>query len=163
MIYQDRIIITSKNLYWFYVAVSLPLMDEDEFIRYVKNSGRQDYYEITLIFVEKWTMEKYQEAKIHNQAIWEELDKLPEKYGVAHLSPNKMGSFFPDSEEDKEKIKKYDQEYKVLMAQLIEIPSHHSTNYSIFFRDNTIGFEWIWSEEELINSKLKKIFNKGNF
>jgi hypothetical protein len=149
---EDKIIMTSKTLCWFYNAVSLPYMTEDEFSDYVEQAGRQDYYEIMLLFVPKWDTEKINAAKSENQAIREEINTLPEKHSVSHLMRTKTNSFFPETKEDEKKVAAYDKEYAALQEKIIRIPDYEGEHYSVFVNDNRMGFEGIWCETlSLIN------------
>jgi hypothetical protein len=145
--YDDRIVITSRHLFWFYNAVSLPYMEEGELEKYIKESGRQDHYEITLRFVKRWTEEAIEEAREKNGSIYKAIGSLQEKHSLTHLTPNKMNSFFPETEEDEHKIKAYEKERDEYLSQLIDIPVYYSERYSIFISDNRLGFEGIWSED----------------
>lgn len=144
---DHEIIITSKVPCWFFIAVSLPVMEPDQFVSYVKGSGRQDYYEIHLHFVSKWDEEKTSAAETHNEKIWEEIISLPEKHGVAHLMQTKTNSYLPETEEDEKRVAEYDKEYETLLEQLIRMPDFQSEKYSIFINDNKIGFEGVWNED----------------
>lgn len=143
----DKIILESKELFWFYNAVSLPPMNDDELIQYIKQSGRKDYYKIILLFVPKWDDKKVAEARSHNNGIWKQIGNLPQKHGLTHLARNKQNSFFPETEQDKARIKKYEAEYAELEAMLIEIPEFFSEDHSIYWQDNRYGFEAVWGED----------------
>jgi hypothetical protein len=151
--YKDEIVLESKELCWFYGGVSLPPMDEKELREYAQKTGRKDHYVITLLFVPRWSAEKMAEARQHNNNIRLQMAGLAKKHGLTHLTPNKMNSFFPETEEDKVKIKKYEEDYAQLHDQLIEIPEYYSESYSIFWQDNREGFELVWTE----NLNIKKI------
>jgi hypothetical protein len=142
----DKIILETKTRCWFYNAVSLPIMDEQELTRYIKESGRKEYYQITLLFVPRWSEEKLTGAREHNDQIQAAIAALPEKLGLTHLTPNKENSFFPESETDKPKIKKYEEERARLEVELVPIPEYYSERYSIFWQDNRLGFEAVWAE-----------------
>jgi hypothetical protein len=145
--YDERIVMTGRHLFWFYNAVSLPYMEEGELEAYIKESGRQDHYEITLRFVKRWTDEAIEEAREKNGSIYKAMDGLRERHGLTHLAPNKMNSFFPETEEDEPKIKAYEKERDGYLSRLIDIPVYYSEQYSIFISDNRLGFEAVWSED----------------
>jgi hypothetical protein len=143
----DEIVIESKELFWFYNAVSLPLMTEEELLAYIKESGRRDHYKIILLFVPRWDEKKVADARDHNNKIWKQISQLPQKYGLTHLSRNKQNSFFPETKADEVKIKEYEAEYAELEAKLIMIPDYYSEGYSIFWQDNRQGFEAVWAPD----------------
>jgi hypothetical protein len=144
---EDKITIESRELFWFYNAVSLPLMTDDELLQYIKQNARRDYYKIILLFVPKWDEKKVAAARDHNNNIWKQISRLPEKYELTHLTRNKQNSFFPETEEDEVKIKKYEAEYAELEAKLTMIPDFYSEEYSIFWQDNRQGFEAVWAPD----------------
>ena len=156
---ENKMILKSTELFWFYNAVSLPYMDDEELIQYIKQNGRKDYYEITLLFVPKWDDTKVAEARSHNNRIWKQIGNLPQKHGLTHLTRNKQNSFFPETKEDEAKIKKYEAEYAELEAQLIIIPEFKSENYSIYWQDNRLGFEAVWGEN-LDVQKIRALFSR---
>jgi hypothetical protein len=157
--YGDRIVITSKRLFWFYNAVSLPFMTEEQLEAYIKENGRQDYYEITLRFVKRWTEAEVKGARKKNGTIYEAIDHLQEKHGLMHLTPNKMNSFFPETEEDEKKIEAYEKDRDKLLSQLIDIPTYYSEQHSIFVVDNRMGFEAVWNEDITLID-LNRLFNQ---
>jgi hypothetical protein len=160
-IFENKITITSRRMFYFYIAVSLPYMNEDELKAYIMESGRKDYYVITLIFVPKWSKEKIIEARKTNDEIRLKQYGLAEKYGLTRLTPNKQNSFFPETPEDEEKIKRYDAEYAELESQLILIPDYENESYSIFRHSNEMGFEAAYNEE-IPRLDLRKIFSSVN-
>ncbi|MEJ2665232.1 MAG: hypothetical protein P8107_14545 [Spirochaetia bacterium] len=155
----DKIIIESKTPYWFYNAVSLPPMSEDEFIAYIKRSGHRDYYRITLLLVPRWSRQKIDEARRHNDDIRKKVSTLPQKYGLTHLSRTKQNSFFPETEADKEKIKRFEAERDKLEAELTPIPEYYSEHYSIFWHDNREGFEAVWAEDMHMDG-FRQVFSR---
>jgi hypothetical protein len=142
----ERLIITSKEKMWFYNAVSLPYMEGKELVKYIKSSGRRDWYEIKLLFVAKWDRKRWNMAREKNDKIWEKISGLPKKHGLTHLTRNKMNSFFPETDQDKVKIQAYEKERRGLKETLIVLPDYHSARHSIHRSDNRMGFEAVWSE-----------------
>jgi hypothetical protein len=142
---KDEIILTATELSWFYNGLSLPLMEDKELEHYVQSTGRRDYYQITLVFVPRWSVEKMEEARRHNDNIRLQMAGLAKKHGLTHLTPTKTNSFFPESEEDKPKITKYEKEYAELAATMISIPQYYSQSSSIYRWDNRRGFEQVWA------------------
>lgn len=144
---DDAVVITSMRPFWFYNGVSLPYMTEGELEAYILESGRKDYYEITLRFVRQWTEEEIDVAGKTNEAIYREIGGLREKHGLGHLTPNKEYSFFPETEADKEKIESYERDRDLLESRLIDIPVFKSEFHSVYITDNRMGFEAVWSDE----------------
>ncbi|MBN1411125.1 MAG: hypothetical protein JW969_09785 [Spirochaetales bacterium] len=144
---EDKITLTSRKIFYFYNAVSLPYMKPEELAAYAMESGRQDYLEIIMTFVPKWSDEKVTETRQKNAMVLKEQYDLVEKHGLTHLTRNKQNSFFPETPDDKPKIKKYEEEYAWLESQLIRVPSYKSEKFSIFVQDNRMGYEAAYSEE----------------
>ncbi|MBN1799604.1 MAG: hypothetical protein JW822_13595 [Spirochaetales bacterium] len=156
---ENKLVLKSTELFWFYNAVSLPHMTDEELIRYIRQNGRKDYYEIILLFVPKWDDKKVAEAREHNNRIWKQIGNLPQKHGLTHLTRNKQNSFFPETKEDEVKIKKYEAEYAELEAMLILIPEFYSEDYSIYWQDNRLGFEAVWGEN-LDVQNIRALFSR---
>jgi hypothetical protein len=156
---KEEIILTAKELSWFYNGVSLPSMTDEELENYARSTGRQDHYRVTLIFVRRWSAEKMEEARRYNDDIRLQLAGLVKKHGLTHLTPNKINSFFPESEEDKPKIEKYEKEYAALSVKIVSIPQYYSQSWSIFWRDNRMGFEQVWGKDLGID-KISKVFSR---
>jgi hypothetical protein len=147
--YGDSIVLKSDDLYYFYSGVSLPPMSEEQLKEYAIESGRRDYYELTITFVQKWTREKIEDARKKNDELRIEQRGLQEKHGLGHLTRNKLNSFFPEAPEDEPKIKAYEEDYERIQSELIRIPEYNSTKYSLFVTDNREGFEVAWSEDSV--------------
>jgi hypothetical protein len=161
VIHAVEIVLTSKSKCWIYPDVmNLPPMTEAQAIQFVKLSGRKDYYRIYLLFVTKWDQEKINQAENQNIKISHAQNELAVKHGVDHLTPKKLGSFFPETKEDEAKIAAYEKEYQELEAQRIDVPDYQTENYSVFVSDNKLGSESVWSEEYDVFLVLEKIFPK---
>jgi len=155
---ENKIILISKQTVYFYNSVSLPEMSREQFYEYVKNSRKKIHYRIELLFVKRWSLDKIRESENHNNSIEQKINKLPKKYNLLHLSRTKTNSYFAETEAEKIRVKKYENEYRKLMSKMIKLPDLHYKNFSIFIKDNREGFEMVWGEESSIIYKIKKVF-----
>ncbi len=155
----DKILITSKKKYYFYVCVSLPLIKDEKYFyeNYVKN-GRKDYSTYRFLFEPRWSQKKLKDIKKGNDLMRKLIDNLPKQYKLTHLTRNKQGSYFAQTEEEKKRVKQFEQRRDMIEKHIKEVPDFHTKNYSIFVRDNRHGFECVYyGDDKYID--LKKIEN----
>jgi hypothetical protein len=160
--YRDEIEIASRTQLWFYNCVSLPYFsDNREFFENVVKGGREEIYRLRFIFVPRWSSARIKQARERNERIEREINGLPEKYRLSHLSRNKMNSFFSDDEEEKKRIKEYEIEYEELRGKIVILPDFHTEEYSVFIRNNRLGYECVWLPEgySLPVKKIKEIIS----
>ena len=160
--YRDEIEIASRTKLWFYNCVSLPYFSDDrEFFDKVVKGGRKEIYRLRFIFVPRWSSARLKQAREHNDRIEREINGLPEKYRLSHLSRNKMNSFFSDDEEEKKRIREYEIEYEELRGKIIILPDFHTDEHSVFMRNNRLGYECVWLPKGYIlpMKKIKEIIS----
>jgi hypothetical protein len=160
--YRDEIEVSSRAQLWFYNCVSLPYFsDRREFFEKVVKGGREEIYRLRFIFVPRWSSDRIKQAREQNDRIEREINGLPEKYRLSHLSRNKMNSFFSDDEEEKKRIKQYEIEYEELRNKIVILPDFHTEEHSVFIRNNRLGYECVWFPEgySLPMKKIKEIIS----
>ncbi len=160
--YRDEIEIASRTKLWFYNCVSLPYFSDDrEFFEKVVKGGRREIYRLRFIFLPRWSSARLKQARENNDRIEREINGLPEKYRLSHLSRNKMNSFFSDDEEEKKRIREYEIEYEELRGKIIILPDFHTDEHSVFMRNNRLGYECVWLPKgyTLPMKKIKEIIS----
>lgn len=160
--YRDEIEIASRTNLWFYNCVSLPCFsDNSEFYEKVVKGGRKEIYRLRFIFAPRWSSARIKQVEERNDRIGREINGLPKKYRLSHLSRNKMNSFFSDDEAEKKRIGEYEREYAKLREQIVIMPDFHTAGYSIFIRNNRLGYECVWLSEgySLPVKKIKEILS----
>lgn len=162
--YRDEIEIASRTKLWFYNCVSLPYFpDNRKFYEKVVKGGRKEIYRLRFIFVSRWSSARIKRVRERNDRIEKEINSLPEKYRLSHLSRNKMNSFFSDDEEERKRIREYEREYAKLSERIVILPDFHTEDYSIFMRNNRLGYECVWlpTGYSLPVKEIKRILSRG--
>ncbi|MBN1523074.1 MAG: hypothetical protein JW904_01220 [Spirochaetales bacterium] len=144
---KNEIILTSKEMCWFYYGTSLPAMTKAEYEAFVKETGWQGHYVIRIVFVPRWTKEQLCTADESNFIMWEKLDALPKKHGVSHLRPARGHSFIPETKEDEARVAAYDKEYMAIRTMHVDTPESNTKNYSIFLIHNNDDYDMYWENE----------------
>jgi hypothetical protein len=159
---ENKFIIALTDSIWFYNPINMPFFKDDAgFSKYAKSGGFKGIYELYLEYEEKWSPQNLADTENKNELIKQKLAKLPEKYNIAHLS-HKFDSYIGNSDEEKERIKKYEREKEVLGKKLTRLPDFHTNNYSIFISDNRpFEFYQIWPYEASQDAfELKEILKR---
>ena len=162
-IQDSELIISRHDSVWerHVNKISLPARDpeanykpptQEETLVLFKKEGRRAISRITYRLEPKWGAWTMMEAWRNNDSIEKVISKLKAKYeieGIYHRA--KTEDVFIDSTDDqKERVRKYREERKVLEAQYINYPQHNSSKYSLFEKSETgieNGFTAIWPPE----------------
>lgn len=92
----------------------------------------------------RWTIEQNLKANTNNAQILSQINQLPEKYNITHLADKSKSSresivYTGNTNEEKELIKKYENEKTVLTKKLIQKPIYHTEKYSLYLISTTGG------------------------
>jgi hypothetical protein len=162
--HENSLVIILKDSVWTYNPINMPpFFDDDEFIDYVKGYGFKIRYELNLEYVEKWSEGKLVDIERKNEVIRKEIAALPKKYSIDHLS-HKFDSYIGGTDEERERVKKYEEEREQLEKKLETTPDFHTMSYSIFLSDNRpFWFYQIWPAEAStevyqLEEKIRKRF-----
>jgi hypothetical protein len=110
---------------------------EEERIAQIKEIGVQTYPKFVFRLEKKWTSEEMITALKKNRQIQEEMNQLPEQYGIANLLDKFLSSkgepaYIANSAEETARIEKYNIEKARLGKEWVEIPGYTSQKYSLF-------------------------------
>lgn len=143
---------------------------KEELEKRIKTYGKQVKPEFEFKYYNKLTDEYIESAKKHNDSIYNVVNSLPKKYKIENLRDNFASSkgetrFYGNTDEESERIKKYEIEKYNLLDKIIKLPDYNSENYSLYL-DLIIGMDdqmhLVWpleSSSEMF--KIKEILDKN--
>ncbi|MBI5187478.1 MAG: hypothetical protein HZA07_00145 [Nitrospirae bacterium] len=135
---DNKLIITSAELYWTYNASNMPYSSsEQDMEAYVKEIGHQTKYEVYLEFENRWSDAKIQSMRVENDKIYQKIDSLKKKYRESWKPRNQK--FLKELEELKRKIQR--------------LPDFNTERYSIFMSDNIPEVYQIWHDDTVMRDK----------
>ena len=112
---------------------SLQKIQDDTIMKY----GFKAKSSIVYKYEKRWTYENTVKANGNNMLIYQQLQKLPEKYNISKLfnksESTKINTVYKGS--DKQEImliEQYEKEKDMLESQLIKLPDYHTEKYSLF-------------------------------
>jgi hypothetical protein len=87
----------------------------------------------------RWTIEKTLSANTNNIEIYQQLNKLPDKYGITDLLDKSKSSrgnnvYTGNTEKEKQLIKQFEAEKNELLSKLILMPYYNTEKYSLFLK-----------------------------
>jgi len=134
----NKFVIIRNESVWFYNPINMPpFLEEKEFEDYVKKWGNKGQYELYLEYVDKWSEEKTTGLTRKNDSIYTEIQNLPEKCKISHLS-HKFDSYIGNTDEEKKRVKEYEKIKENLESEIQRVPDFNTENFSIFISDNTL-------------------------
>ncbi len=140
----------------------------------IKQYGKKHTPQIVYRLENKWDKEKIEFVNKKNDNIWDQIDKLPDKYKIRELynkfaRSKRPAAFTGNTEDEKARVKLYEEEKKKLEATLIKLPEYRSVKYSLFF-ESSIGMEdsfhivaphdistETWGVKELVQNNLETV------
>jgi len=127
--------------------INAPLSTEkkDELEKRIKKNGKKVLPHFEFKCYNRLTDDFLLSAKKQNDSVYTVLNLLPKKYGIEHLRDNFASSkgemiFKGNTDEENEKIKKFNIEKYNLLDKIVKLPDYNSEKYSLYL-DNTIGIE----------------------
>lgn len=114
----------------------------------IKSLGKKGKSRIVLRFENIWSPEKILAGKNVASFIYQDLKKLPAKYGITNLydttlSTRENSVYTGVSEKEKKQVEKYEKAKKELLLNFVQLPNFNTEKYSFFitsksgFNDNT--------------------------
>jgi hypothetical protein len=122
--------------------INAPMEKKEDQIARIKSNGKRIVQVIVLRYVNKWTPDQLQQAKIQNAYYDDEIHKLPSKYNIEYLRDNKLSGkrgtiYTPTNEQEKKRIEQYEMELAKLQGKKTILPDFHSEKYSLFLESTT--------------------------
>jgi len=157
---KDKFILERLDTSWilFENRINAPLSNETKQERNarIKKNGVAGKSKIIFRYEPKWDVNKLLKAKIHNDDIYKQMLKLPEKFNITALANGtqmgKGGSvvYIGNNTEEKDRIAQYEKEIENLWKQITVIPNYHSEIYSLFLITKegwNDDFHWVYPQE----------------
>jgi hypothetical protein len=108
-----------------------------ERIERIKTFGKKGLSRIVLNYETKWSYTKLLTTKNTNSTYSQKLKKLPEKYGITALYNKELSTkqnplYIGVTDNEKNAVKKYENERKEILAKITTMPNYNTEKYTFF-------------------------------
>jgi hypothetical protein len=169
---DKRIVFSRKDSVWIRhvnkMNQQVKKTNVDERISSFKKEGKKTKAMISFRLEPRWTPQATRKAEEQNKKAFNQISKLPEKYKIEALYDSILSEkggehYTPKTDNDKEQIKKFEEERAKILASVIKVPFLQSEKYSLF-PDITSGVEDAYTDvyPEQATSELYKVQNMVN-
>jgi len=150
---------------------------KEELDNRIKKNGKQVKPHFEFKYYDKLSDDYIESARRKNDSVYAVIKSLPKKYNIENLRDKFASSkgedfYFANTEEEKERIKKFEIERDNLLDKIIKLPDYNSEYFSLYI-DSRIGIgdefhlvypfeisEEMYSLFELFDKHLTKIGNQ---
>ncbi len=127
---SDSVIIASKKLLNYPMSKKIPI---DTIIKY----GTKTTSYISYKYDKRWTTEQTMAAYSNNTKIYQKLKALPTKYELLSLYDKTLSTrghvvYTGKTEEEKKRVKKFEEERAGLLSKITLLPNYHTDYFSLF-------------------------------
>lgn len=113
----------------------------EETSRRIRSHGRPAHCRLVFRLEPRWSEQRWQEAKARNAAIAQELQGLPERFGISRLydaraSRKGQPTYTARVPADSENVRAWQAEHERLSQTMVVLPDYASTRYCLFLSEH---------------------------
>jgi hypothetical protein len=135
---EKRLILSRNDSVWSKKISRNPKkMNADERIASFKKEGKKVKTMLSFRFEARWSKDALKKAEDQNRKTFNQIAKLPTKYKIEALydsagSEKGIDLYLPKTSEDKENVRKFEEERTKLLKSVIAVPFLHTEKFSLF-------------------------------